>query len=581
MGAVAHGEVVVAGVHDVGAGGAVAVVVGLVVAGDVLEVHLHGHDLGVAGLEQVGLLKVEELDGGLLHAAGDVGGLAVDLDGGLAGHVAHVGDLHVEGGEGVGGAGLGVHGDVEDGLALELEGEVGVAQAVAEAEGHLVVVVPLGGGAVGAGGIAGVAVAGHGVIVAGLVVAVAHVDALGLDGVGAGGEAQHAAGAGDLLGGVGVVHLAHVLHGGGGHVVGGEDVEETAGGAGAAAEDVGHAQHAVAAGEADPQDGVDLGVVLQVADLHGGGGVHQDDDVVAGLLGQLDGVPLVGGQSQRLLGAQTLGDAAGQVVLGLGAGAGDDHDGGVAVVGEAVLVAGVDGLDLADGGLAGVVDLLRVLVGGVVVGLVELVVDLHHGGVDVEAGALEVELLAGPGLHGLGDAGGDLTGGGVGVLGGVDGVGEVGAVLAQGLLQADVGALGLHAEAGAHEGHVGADAQQGHVGAAGEGKALAVLGVVLQQDGALGGLPAVQVHGGLNEGGGVAGAVLVEELGRGGELVVQGVLLGVVGDEHLAGGAQVGVDGAGVGLQDVTQDQGQGQGEAGQAGDAPPQSFFCALAHNL
>jgi len=262
-----------------------------------------------------------------------------------------------------------------------------------------------------------------------------------------------------------------------------------------------------------------------------------------------------------VLEAQALGHAAGQIVHLLAAGAGDDHDGGVAVLDEAVLVGGVHGGDLVHGGLAGIVHLGGGLVLVVDVGVTQLVVDVDHGGVEVEAGALKGELVALP----LADGGG--RGGAPGTHGPGDGVGEVGGVLAQGLLQADIGALGFYAEAGAQKVGVGADAQQGHVGAAGEGQRVVL---VLQQDAALGHLPAAQVDGRLDEGVGVAGAVGVEDLGGGREFVVQGVFIGVVGDEHLTGGAQIGVDGSGVGLQDIAQDQGQGQGEAGQAGNAAP-----------
>ena len=571
--AVADREVVGAGIHDVGAGRAVAVVIALVIAGDVLQVDLDGHDFGSAGLEDLGLFKVHQLDGGFLDAARGVGRLAVDLDRGLAGHVADVGHLDVEGGVRVGGAGLGVGRDLKGGLALKLVGELGVAQAVAKAVGDLVVVVPLGVRAVRADRAGGVAVAGHGVIVAGLVVAVANVDVLRLDDVRAGVEAQDAAGTGDGAFGIGVVHLAHVLHGRRGHVVRGEDVEQTAGGADTAAQDIGHAQHAVAAGGADPQDGVNVGVVLQRADLDRSGAGDQHDDLVAGLFGQFDGIQFVLGQRQRLtmLKAKALGHATGQVVDLLAAGTGNDDDGGVAVLGKAVFVAAVNGGDLIHRGLARVVDLSGGLVLVMDVGLAQLLVDVHHGGVDVEASALEIELVAGP----LTDGGGRRRAAAAHRPG--DGVGEISAVLAQGLLQADVGALRLHAEAGAQQVGVRADAQQRDVGTTGQRQNA----VVLQQDAALGNFAAVEVDGGLDQRLRVAGAVLIEQFGRRGELVIQRVFLVVFRYQSLAVRAQVGVDGGRVGLQGAAQDQRQAHGEARDAADATPHCLFARLFHGV
>lgn len=186
---------------------------------------------------------------------------------------------------------------------------------------------------------------------------VAGVQTLGLNGVSARGEAQQTTGTGDDVCGVGVVHLTHVLHSGSRHIVGGVDVGQTAGGASAAAEDIGNADHAVAAGEADPQDRINIGVVLQIADLNGSCGVDQNDDLLAGLLCGLDDVTLVSGQSQRLVCAQTLCDAAGQIVLGLCAGTADDHDGRIAVLGKAGLIAAVHSCDLGQRRLARIVDL--------------------------------------------------------------------------------------------------------------------------------------------------------------------------------------------------------------------------------
>lgn len=90
MDVVADGHVVVALTEDVALGG------GVIVAGQQVLVALDGQGLRRAGLEQAGLAKVEQLDGGLLHQVGllilAVGSLRVDLHGALAGHLAGVGD---------------------------------------------------------------------------------------------------------------------------------------------------------------------------------------------------------------------------------------------------------------------------------------------------------------------------------------------------------------------------------------------------------------------------------------------------------------------------------------------------------
>ena len=259
----------------------------------------------------------------------------------------------------------------------------------------------------------------------------------------------------------------------------------------------------------------------------------------------------------------------------LAAGAGNDHDGGIAILGKAVLVAAVHRSDLLHRRLAGVVNFHSALVFGVGVGLAQGLVDLDHGGVQVEACALEVELIALP----LADGGLDLHVLAVAAAaqGGHDGVGEVGTVLAQSLLQADVNALGANAKVRAQQVLVRTDAQQGHVGAAGQGQGA----VVLQQDAAFRHFAAAQVHSCGDQCLGVAGAILVQQLSRRVELVVQRVLLVVFRGQHLAVGAQIGVDGASIGLQSDTSDHGEAQAEASNSTQATPQQLFAGLFHGV
>ena len=154
--AVAEREVVGARVDDVGALGAVLVLVGAVPARDVLEVDLHGDLLGGAGLELVGLLEGNEVARGLLDAQLGVElrirCREVQLRHVLAGHRSRVG-----------------HRDARHELVVLLAGRNGVkrlregrvAEAVPEREDHRVLV-----------GEARVHKSRR------LVVAVAHVDAL-------------------------------------------------------------------------------------------------------------------------------------------------------------------------------------------------------------------------------------------------------------------------------------------------------------------------------------------------------------------------------------------------------------------
>ena len=538
MCAVARCEVVGAGIEDIGAGGAIAIVVLHIIAGDVLQIDLNRNDLGCAGCQFAGLLKVQQLDRDLLQTALGIGSLTVDLHRGLAGNLAGVGYLHIEGSVGLRCAGLAVdvHADLR--LTLDLLREGGIAQAVAKAVGHFVIVIPLGGRSVCTHGRGCIAHAVDAVRIAGLVVTVAGIQTLGLDGVSARGEAQQTAGTGDDVCGVGVVHLTHVLHRGSRHIVGGVDVGQTAGGAGAAAEDIGNADHAVAAGEADPQDRINIGIVLQIADLNGSCAIDQNDDLIAGLLCGLDDVTLVGGQSQRLVCAQALCDAAGQIILGLCAGTADDHDGRIAVLGKAGLIAAVHSCDLGQRRLARVIDLSGRLVVGVVVSLIQLLIDADHSGVDLVTCTLKLKLITTPRRHGTADCG--LAGLAVGVHTGGNGVGKVRLVLAQSLLQIDEAAPCLDAEAGTDQRHMRADAQQSDLGAACQRQNIVL---IFQQNGTLCRLLAVQVYCLLDEGVGVAGTVLVQDFGRRGKFIVERICIGALRDKLLALGSEVGVDG--------------------------------------
>ena len=324
MGVFAHGEVVIAVLQDVGLG------VHVVVGGQILLLHRNGKVLGVTGGDEL-LVEAAQLHRGLLHLVVDiilgVGGLEVDLHGVLAVHRAGI--LHVH-----------LH---LEGIALLLDGEVGVleggvAQAVAEGEGHVgaIVILP------------GVALVQHIVLIPRLVVAVAHVDALLVHHVVP--VALADAGVGVVLGGghvviraVGIGVRAEVLHGGGGVVVLEEGVHDAARGVHRAGQDVGHGGDAGHAHIADPQHRVDA-VVVHKVQLEGVGGVEQHHDLLEGallleLLQVLQHLDLLFAQAQVVaighIGLQ-LGQAAGQV-RPLAAGPGQHHQGHVAVLGPGAL----------------------------------------------------------------------------------------------------------------------------------------------------------------------------------------------------------------------------------------------------
>ena len=145
MCAVAHCKEVGAGIKDVSAGGTVAVVVGGIVACDILHIDLDRHHNGFTGLEGRGLVKAQQLDRRLFHTAHGVRSLTINLDRSLCGNVTGVGHLHVEGRVDAGCARLIIVIDAELRLPLKLTLKGGVAQTIAKAVCHLVVVVPLGG----------------------------------------------------------------------------------------------------------------------------------------------------------------------------------------------------------------------------------------------------------------------------------------------------------------------------------------------------------------------------------------------------------------------------------------------------
>ncbi len=307
--------------------------------------HLEGdlHSLRLARLNDPGLAQGHQVRAGLLNAAVGVGRIEVDLHHVLAGLVAGVGDSDIES-----------NGPITfgDGAHLLLEG--GVAQAVAEGELHRLAVVD----GVFRGG--------------GLIPLVAHVDAFHVvDEVGGHGLAV---GLGGHIAQVGVLELADVVIGGDGGQVVHEGVHGAAGGVHLAGQDIAQGVEPGLTGAGGQNDGLDGGVLLNPAQLHGVGGVDHHHHLVkaagdfldhgqlpgGGLQVVLGGVQILGvlahaqagGPEHTALGAEGVlngGIQAHRQVRALAAGAGDNDDGGVGV--GLGVVEHPGGLILSHGGL--------------------------------------------------------------------------------------------------------------------------------------------------------------------------------------------------------------------------------------
>ena len=333
VGVGAHGEVVVASVHDVGLGlvGIVGAQLALV-DGDV-------HGLRSAGSQDIGLCEASQLDCSLFNAVGlvviGVGRLEVDLHGLLAGI----------GLAGVGHGQADVKGIVRLGDIEVAVGEIGIAVAVAERISNRL----------GPVIVARVRSAHDHVLVTGLKVTVAQVDALLVDAV----HALHVGTLGQqvVLCRVGVSLGVEVVHGGVCHVVVQVGIDQRAGGGHRAGQQLCHTVDTGLAHVADPHGSVDAVILtadlgVEEVQLDGVGAVEQDDDGLKGAvvfqsLEVLQQLQLLRGESQIVAVALLAGDpavvgailTAGQVST-LAAGTGEDHDGGIAVLGKAALSAG-------------------------------------------------------------------------------------------------------------------------------------------------------------------------------------------------------------------------------------------------
>ena len=284
----------------------------------------------------------------------------------------------------------------------------------------------------------------------------------------------------------------------------------------------------------DPQDGINLIIVFQFADFDGIDTVDQDNDTVKVLLGQSDGIPLVGGQLQRLGIALTGNDIAHIVVAVLTAGAADYHDCCIIVLLEAGNEIRFILLQLCHRGIIEVIGsrIVESLHGRDVVETGEalvipskLLISRDGHGIQRHLAALKIIVI-----HVL-ESGLDVVS-----LDVAGGIGEIRSALTQGILKSDDGANNGHALAGSQNRHVAAHTQQCNAAALAQGKRA----VVFQQNRAAGGQFPAEINEMLDGCVGIQGSVLVAEFIRGRKSRPEGSLS--VGHHDLAGSAQGFID---------------------------------------
>ena len=308
--------------------------------------------------------------------------------------------------------------------------------------------------------------------------------------------------------------------------------------------------------------------------------MKQYNHLIGTLFCQFNGITLIFGQGQRLttLIVQTLSYTARQVVFGLCTGTTNDHNGSIAILNKAVFIASIDCCNLVQRRLSGVVHFLSVLVVCVVVGLVQLLIDIQHSGVHIEASTLKLKFFTSPSIHSLIDNSSDITAGCIGDLSSCNGVCKISLILAQCLFQADIRTLCLYTKARTQQIDIGANAQQSDIRTTVQRQHIIV---IFQQDSTLCHLTAVQVHRCLNQCSGVTTAIFVEQFSRWCELIIQGVFFIVIRYKYLTRCTQIGINGTCICLQDPTQDQGEGQGKTSCTCQTTPKCFSKFLIHGF
>ena len=254
----------------------VAALVLAVKAGHVLGVEGQGQGLGSARLNGVGLAEGDEVGGSLLNAAIGVRRVEVDLHGVLTGNLAGVGDGDIQG-----------DGAVSLGHGVDFLGKGGVGQAVAEGilNGLVIVDQALGSGS--------------------LVELVADVDALNIVDEVRGNLlwiTAKRAGSGVTKGiRIGVSKVADVVEGRSCGQVIDESVGRVAGGVDLTGNNLAQSVEAGLAGAGAPDNALDLGVLIDEAQLEGVGTIVNQHNVVEVGADEVDHVALSLAQGEVML----------------------------------------------------------------------------------------------------------------------------------------------------------------------------------------------------------------------------------------------------------------------------------------
>ena len=377
--AVAHCEVVVALFKDVGALCSVGVFVCGVVAGQILKVELYFDGFGRAGLKNVGLIEIDELNGRffdvvLLIIVG-IRRLGIYLHARFAGDVARVGNIYGDVGKNF--VRTLVYREVCD-----VEIEFGVRLTVTETVDNLVGIVPaVVGRSVYTGRRVGIAIGiDYRIVVSGFVITIADIQAFGFD------DVFLRTPSGNLVG-VRPGIVAHVHHCGSRKIVCGIDVVKAAGRIDVAAEDVGHAQKTVVAGMTYPQDSVDGVVIFEFAYFDCGVGVYKHYYLIEIVGCELDGVLFVLGEVQRFgaFALHSVCKAALDIVVAFARAPADYNYGRVAVLRKACRIIGVGRGELFERRFFGVICFGS---GGLKIEFARnSFVHRRHGGVNFEARA--------------------------------------------------------------------------------------------------------------------------------------------------------------------------------------------------
>ncbi len=328
MSAVCHCEIIVAAIqHPLPCIG--------IIGSDILQLKGQRHSGGFAWSELLRLAEVHQLYGRFLRPALRVRRLDIQLHSGFAGYIAGIGDRN----------GRGTHsGRTVDGQVIQRLLKRGIAESITKGIADLCVVIPGGIGVIvrialhifrGVGIVESLLIAGHGIRVTGLIILVAHINAFVLHYV--------------------PVGLAQIRVGLGGAAVGGRirpgiqthigigrgrcgmyrvSISQMAGRIGLAGQHIHHALKAIGSGQADPENGVNALIGLEIVNAHSGIRIDQDNHLIKGIDRHINDLLLISSQIQRRVVAVPVIRRGGIDIIfrSLRCIAGDDNDGRIAVL---------------------------------------------------------------------------------------------------------------------------------------------------------------------------------------------------------------------------------------------------------